>query len=144
MHVADPVVVAPHEVHRVAAPVGVMADVEAERHPVGVGLLEECLYLVFVLDVRLCVRMEHELEPKPFPERIREIVDGVDQKLPRVRVQFLWGRRLTRRLVCLRTVDQDQEPGSQCGEQLPGAVDLPVDFRSERRVVQVFHGKRAA
>ena len=46
--------------------------------------LEKSLYLVFVLDVRLCVRMKHELETELASDCIGKIVDGVDQKLPRV------------------------------------------------------------
>ena len=62
VQVADAVVMAAEEGDRVAAAIGMMARVEAERHPLRVGLLEERLDLVLVLDVRLGVRVVDQLQ----------------------------------------------------------------------------------
>ena len=47
-----------HEPDRVAAAVGMMPHVQAQPHPVRVGILEELFDLLGILDVTFGVRME--------------------------------------------------------------------------------------
>ena len=62
MEVGDPVAVSFKEGYRISAAVGVVADVETQRHLVRVGVREETLDLFLVFDVGLGVGVEDELQ----------------------------------------------------------------------------------
>ncbi len=87
MQVADALVMAAEERHRIATAIGVMARVEAERHPLRVGLLEERFDLVLVFDVRLGMRVIDQLQTEAIAARSAIAMGGLDQPFPGVVIE---------------------------------------------------------
>ena len=84
------------EGHGITAAVGVMARVQAQRDPRRVGLIEEGLDLIFILDVGLGVRVEDERQPETLDDQVGDPVGRVDQAFPGVLVEPCRGHRLAR------------------------------------------------
>ncbi len=66
-----------------------MAGVEAKRDPDGIGLGEEGLDLVFILDVCFGMGMVDQLQAEPVSGQISHAVRGIDQALPRIALQAM-------------------------------------------------------
>ena len=120
-----------------------MTNVQAYRHSIGVRLLQKGLYLLVVLDVGLGMGVEDERETESGVHQIGNPVRGVDQALPRDRVELDRSGMLACK-VCVDAVDQDQDLGAEGGQQLSSTVHLPLDLGPHRRVVEMFHDEAAA
>ena len=64
VQIGDALVVLAHKLDRIAAAVGMMAHIQTNSHPFRVGLLQECLYLLGILDVTLGMGMKNQLQAK--------------------------------------------------------------------------------
>ena len=93
----------------VSSAVGMMAGVEAERDPGRIGLGEEGLDLVFILDVRFGMGMVDQLQAEPVSGQISHSVCGIDQAFPRIAFQPIGPGWLAGERVGISIVDQDEE-----------------------------------
>ena len=143
MEIGNPAVVAPKKGDRIASPVGMMAGVQAEQDPLGIGLAQQPFDLVLVFHVGFGVRMENHLQAEPFPDQVHHVMNPVDQPLPGLVVQLPGSGGLARPEIGIGVVDQDQVFGAQIGQGLPRAQDLLLQARPGGMVFQVSHGEGA-
>ena len=84
------------ERHGVTAAIRVMARVEAQEDPRGIGLVEERLDLVLVLDMCLGVRVIHERQTKAVAAPGRRPCASSRSALPGVVIEAAGGGRTGR------------------------------------------------
>ena len=120
-----------------------MADVETQRHPLRVGVLQESFDLLFVFDVGLGVGVENEPETEGTARKISDTVGRVDQAPPAVVVQCPWFDQFAGEQVGVGTVDQHEVAGARGGQQFARAFHLLLQFGPPDRVFEVPHGEGA-
>ena len=143
VQVGDALVVRAHEGDGVAAPIGVVAGVEAEADALRVGVREQALDLIFVFDVRLGVRVEDEAEAEVVAGDVGGAVRRPDEPLPCLVVQSLRRDLLAGEEIRVRVVNQDDELAAERLGERPAAAHLPLHLRPALRGVQVGDHRRA-
>ena len=131
-----------HETNRISTTVGVVPRVQAKRDQRRIGLFDEPLDLVFILHMRLGMRVEDRLQSESFLGFLRYLLDFIDEPLPRVVVKLLRNVQLTRPKIRIRIVNQDDIFSIGPGNHLTGTRQLPFQFRIRFWIFQVHHHER--